>query len=98
MKAIRVHSPGPPEALKYEEVARPEPKPGEALVKIDAAGVNFIDTYFRAGAYPAPMPLQLGVEAAGTVVALGGPSAELKVGDPVAYAGVPGAYAEYSVV
>src|SRR5262245_47798183 len=98
MKAIRVHQPGGPEALVYEDVAQPEPGPGEALVKIEAIGINFIDVYRRAGLYPMAMPFTLGDEAAGVVAALGPGVEDLRVGDRVAYSSVPGAYAEQAVV
>src|SRR5881227_3410500 len=71
MKAIRVHTPGGPEALRYEEIERPAPGPGQVLVKIEAAGVNFIDVYQRTGHYKVPVPFTLGQEAAGTVAAVG---------------------------
>src|SRR5256885_7231655 len=71
MKAIRVHTPGGPEALRYEEIERPAPGPGQVLVKIEAAGVNFIDVYQRTGHYKVPLPVTLGQEAAGTVSAVG---------------------------
>src|SRR5256886_3721957 len=70
MKAIRVHTPGGPEALRYEEIERPAPGPGQVLVKIEAAGVNFIDVYQRTGHYKVPLPVTLGQEAAGTVGAV----------------------------
>jgi len=98
MKAIRVHAPGGPEALQYEEIERPAPGPGQVLVKIEAAGVNFIDNYQRTGHYKVPLPVTLGQEAAGTVSALGPGVAEPKVGDRIAYTTVLGAYAEYAVV
>ncbi len=98
MKAIRVHSPGGPEVLRYEDVPEPTPKPGEAVVKLEAIGLNFIDTYFRMGLYPAQMPITLGQEGAGTVTSVGPGVTEVKVGDRVAYTGVPGAYAEYAAV
>jgi NADPH2:quinone reductase len=98
MKAIRVHSAGGPEVLRYEDVPEPSPKPGEALVKLEAIGVNFIDVYFRTGAYPAQMPITLGQEGAGTVSSLGPGVTEVRVGDRVAYTGVPGAYAEFAAV
>lgn len=97
MKAVRIHSPGGPEALRYEDVAEPTPKAGEAVVKVDAAGLNFIDVYFRTGQYKAELPVTLGMEAGGTVTAVGPNVTEVNVGDKVAYAGVPGAYAEYAV-
>jgi len=98
MKAIRVHAPGGPDALRYEEIERPAPGPGHLLVKIEAAGVNFIDIYQRSGHYKVPLPVTLGQEAAGTVSAVGPGVAEPKVGDRVAYTTVLGAYAEYAVV
>ena len=99
MKAIRVHTPGPEENLVLEDVAVPQPGPGQALVKLEASGVNFIDIYFRTGLYPAPeKPFGLGMEAAGTVVEVGPETEHLKVGDRVAYAMQRGSYAEYAVV
>ncbi len=98
MKAIRVHAPGGPEVLKLEDVPEPTPKPGEAIVKIDAAGLNFIDVYQRSGLYKLEMPLTLGLEAGGTVTAIGPGVTDVKVGDKVAYTGVPDAYAEYAAV
>jgi len=98
MKAIRVHTPGGPETLKHEDVAELSPKPGEAIVKIDAAGLNYIDVYFRTGAYKSETPFTPGMEAGGTVTAVGPNVAEVKIGDKVAYTGVPGAYAEYAAV
>jgi NADPH2:quinone reductase len=98
MNAIRIHAPGGPEAMKLEDVPQPAPKAGEAVVKVDAAGLNYIDVYFRSGLYKAEYPLTLGLEAGGTVSAVGANVTEVKVGDKVAYTGVPGAYAEYAVV
>jgi NADPH2:quinone reductase len=100
MKAIRVHAYGGPEVLTFEELSIPQPGPGQALVKIEAIGVNYIDIYQRAGLYPAPLPRLMGVEGAGVVEALGPDAIEVKVGDRVAYAhtGSPGAYAEYAVI
>src|SRR5204862_7596506 len=98
MKAIRVHQTGGPEAMQLDEVPTPEPGPGEALVAIAAIGVNFIDVYFRTGLYQAPLPLTLGLEAAGTVRAVGAGVEAVAVGDRVAWTGVPGAYAEAAVV
>ncbi len=97
MKAIRVHSTGGPEALALEDVARPSPKRGEALVKIEAAGVNFIDCYFRTGAYPAALPLTSGSEGAGTVVEVGEDVTAVKAGDRVASVGLAGSYAELAL-
>jgi NADPH2:quinone reductase len=98
MKAIRVHAAGGPEVLKLDEIPSPTPKTGEALVKVDAAGLNYIDVYFRTGTYKAELPLTIGMEAGGTVTAVGGNVSEVKVGDKVAYTGVAGAYAEQAVV
>lgn len=99
MKAIRVHQPGGPEALRYEDVAEPAPQAGEVLVRLEAAGVNFIDVYFRSGQYkPATLPFTLGQEGAGLIEAVGSSVEGLKVGDRVAFTGVGGAYAERAVV
>jgi NADPH2:quinone reductase len=98
MKAIRVHAAGGPEVLKLDDIPSPAPKAGEALVKVDAAGLNYIDVYFRSGMYKAELPLTLGMEAGGTVTAVGANVSEVKVGDKVAYTGVAGAYAEQAVV
>jgi NADPH2:quinone reductase len=98
MKVVRVHEFGGPEILRYEEVALPEPGPGEARVKLAASGVNFIDIYHRKGQYPGKLPLTLGQEGAGVVDAAGADVADLKPGDHVAYASVQGAYAEYAIV
>jgi NADPH2:quinone reductase len=98
MKAVRVHNYGGPEVLTYEEISEPEPKAGEARVKIEAIGLNFIDVYQRTGLYQLPLPFTLGREAAGTVDAVGPNATEVKVGDRVAYAMEPGAYAEYAIV
>ncbi len=96
MKAIRAHAPGGPEVLRYEDVARPEPKAGEAVVKIEAAGLNYIDVYFRTGAYKASFPLTLGQEGAGTVAAVGPDVTGVRVGDRVASVNLAGSYAEYA--
>ena len=98
MKAIRVHAPGGPDALRYEDIERRAPGPGQVLVKIEAAGVNFIDVYQRTGLYKVPLPVTLGQEAAGIVSAVGPGVAAPKVGQRVAYASLLGAYAEYVVV
>jgi NADPH2:quinone reductase len=84
--------------MKLQDVPQPEPKAGEAVVKVDAAGLNYIAVYFRSGLYKAEYPLTLGLEAGGTVTAVGANAHGVKVGDRVAYTGVPGAYAEYAVV
>ncbi|MBI3666953.1 MAG: quinone oxidoreductase [Acidobacteria bacterium] len=98
MKAIRIHENGGPEVLRYEEVPIPAPGPAEALVKIQASGVNFIDIYFRQGLYKAALPITLGQEAAGVVEKVGAEIKDLAPGDRVAYAGTPGAYAQYAAV
>ncbi|HLV37149.1 MAG TPA: quinone oxidoreductase [Spirillospora sp.] len=98
MKAIRVHQHGGPEALSYEEVEVPQPGPGEARVKIEAIGLNFVDVYQRKGLYKNPLPLTPGNEAAGVVDAVGPDVTEVQVGQRVAYAMRIGAYAEYAVV
>ncbi|WP_426954866.1 quinone oxidoreductase family protein [Muricoccus radiodurans] len=94
--AIRLHETGGPEKLVWEEVPLPSPKPGEALVRHAAIGLNFIDIYFRTGLYKAPaMPAVIGMEGAGTVEAVGEGVTDLKPGDRVGYAMGPiGAYAE----
>ena len=98
MKAIRIHNHGGPEVLAYEDVPVPEPGAGEARVKIEASGVNFIDIYHRTGLYPMNRPCILGSEGAGVVDAVGEGVIEVKQGDRVAYAMIPGSYAEYAVV
>jgi len=98
MKAIQVAQVGGPEVLTLVEVPPPEPKPNEALVQIEAAGVNFVDVYFREGRYPAPLPFINGQEGAGLVVAVGPEVTTVVVGDRVAYTGVLGSYAEYAAV
>lgn len=98
MKAIVVENCGGPEVLVYKEAEKPTPKAGEALVKLAAIGLNFIDVYHRTGLYSLPRPFIPGMEAAGTVEAIGEGVTELTVGDRVAYAMNPGAYAEYAVV
>lgn len=98
MKAIQVQKTGGPEALTLVDLPQPTPKSNEAVVKITAAGVNFIDVYFREGRYPAQLPFVDGQEAAGTVAAVGADVKSLKAGDRVAYTGIMGAYAEYAAV
>ena len=98
MKALQVQKTGGPEALTLVDIPVPAPKPNEAVVKIAATGVNFIDIYFREGRYPAPLPFVNGQEGAGTVSAVGSDVKSLKVGDRVAYCGVQGSYAEYAAV
>ena len=98
MKAIRVHQTGGPEVMKYEEVPLPEPGAGEARVKLEAIGLNFIDTYQRSGIYPFQVPFSPGMEGAGIVDAVGEKVTEVKKGDRVAYAMAPGSYRDYALV
>jgi NADPH2:quinone reductase len=98
MKAVFVEQPGGVENLKYADIPKPSPGPGQALVKIVASGVNYIDIYFRKGVYPAPPPIVLGSEGAGTVESVGADVTERRRGDRVAYAMARGSYAEYAVV
>ena len=98
MRAVRVREHGGPEALQLEELPVPRPGAGEALVRLDAAGVNYIDVYKRTGLYKLPLPATLGEEGAGTVAAVGAGVAEVAVGDSVAWASVLGSYAEYALV
>lgn len=98
MKAIRVHETGGPEVMQLDEVPTPEPGPGEARVKVAAAGLNFIDVYHRKGQYAMSTPFFLGREAGGVVDAVGEDVTEVRPGDRVAYALHPGGYAEYVIV
>jgi len=98
VKALRIHNYGGPEVLKLEDIPIPEPKLGEARIKIEASGVNFIDIYQRTGLYPLKTPCTLGMEGAGVVDAVGESVTEVKHGDRVAYAMIPGSYAEYAIV
>jgi len=98
MKAIQVSKVGGPEVLEFVDIPTPEPKPNEVTVQIKAAGVNFIDVYYREGRYPAPLPFILGQEGAGIVSTLGSEVSNVKPGDRVAYTGVLGSYAEVAAV
>lgn len=98
MKAIQVRQTGGPEALEYVDVETPSPGKGQALVRIEAIGVNFIDVYHRTGLYKLPLPFIPGSEAAGVVEKAGEGVTRVRAGDRVAYAMVPGAYAEYAAV
>ena len=98
MKAIQVKQPGGPEAMELVELPVPQPKANEAVVKLAASGVNFIDVYFREGRYKAPLPLVLGQEGAGVVTAVGTDAMSVKLGDRVAWSGPLGSYAEYVVM
>jgi NADPH:quinone reductase len=98
-KAIRIHANGGPEVMVWEDVPTPEPGPGEALIKHEAIGLNFIDVYFRTGLYKAPnLPLIIGQEGAGTVVAVGSAVTNVVPGDRIAYAGPLGGYATERVI
>jgi NADPH2:quinone reductase len=96
MRAIEVPENGGPEVLSYVEKPQPSPGPGEVLIKSEAIGVNFIDTYFRSGSYPRELPFVLGTEVAGTVAAVGDGVTELGVDDRVVTAAAAGAYAEFT--
>lgn len=98
MKAVHVREPGGPEKMEIAEVPVPEPGPGQALVRIAASGVNFIDIYFRSGLYKADLPVTLGSEAAGTIESIGPNVTYVAPGDRVAYAMVRGSYAQFAAV
>jgi NADPH2:quinone reductase len=98
MRAIRVKQYGGPEVMVQEEVPLPKAGHGEVLVKVEAAGVNFMDIYQREGRYPAPLPFTPGNEAAGIVAEVGPGGAEIAAGDRVAWTGAIGSYAEYAIV
>jgi NADPH:quinone reductase len=98
MQAIVIQEIGDPNVLRYQSVPVPEPGPGEARVKIEAAGLNFIDVYQRGGQYKIRVPAILGMEGAGTVDAVGSEVPDLLPGDRVAFAMHRGAYAEYAVI
>src|SRR5919204_1173871 len=95
MQVVRVHEHGGPDAMKVEELPTPEPGPGEARGKVEAAGVNFVDIYQRSGLYRGPLPLALGKEGAGTVEAVGPNLTEVHIGDRVAWNDVQGSYATH---
>ena len=98
MKIVRVHEYGGLDTLKYDEVPMPEPGDGQVRVKIEAAGVNFIDIYHRIGRYQGSLPLTLGQEGGGVVDTVGPNVTDISEGDRVAYASVQGSYAEYAIV
>ena len=99
MKAIRIHKHGGPEVMVYEDAPIPQPATGEAVVQVHVAGVNFVDTYYRAGLYKPPsLPHTIGSEAAGVVSAVGAGVENVRVGDRVAYAMALGSYAEFAAV
>ncbi len=96
MRAIQIKTTGGPEVMELVELPTPKPGAGQVLVKIEASGVNFIDTYLREGRYPAELPFIPGQEAAGTVVELGGDVSGFAIGDRVAWNGTRGTYAEFA--
>jgi NADPH2:quinone reductase len=98
MKAIQIHETGGPEVLRLAEFPIPQPGAGQVLIRVEAAGVNFIEIYFRKGVYKAALPLTPGSEAAGTVEVLGPGVMGFNAGDRVASASVLGSYAEYALV
>ena len=98
MKAVRVHAPGGHEALRYEDVADPSPGPGQAVVRVEASGVNFIDVYHRTGLYKVPLPVILGREGGGTVLEVAADVHDVARGDRVAWAGGFGSYSEKAIV
>ena len=98
MKAIQVRRVGGPEVLLLADIPVSEPKPNEAVVKIAASGVNYVDVYYRAGRYTTPLPFVAGQEGAGEVVAVGSDVQSVKVGDRVAWTMLLGTYAEYAAV
>ena len=98
MKAVRVKEYGGPEVMSYEDIETPSPAENEVLVKVEAAGINYIDTYQRSGLYQIPLPATLGLEAAGIVTETGSAVSRFKVGDRVAYTNVAGAYADFAAV
>ena len=98
MKAIQVKTPGGPEALELVDLPVPQPKPSEAVLKLGAAGINFIDVYQREGRYKVPLPFIAGQEGAGTVTAVGSEVKSVKPGDRVAWSSVQGGYAEQAAI
>lgn len=98
MKAIQIQHTGAPEVMRMADVERPLPGPGEALVRVQAVGINYIDVYYREGRYKASLPLTLGIEGAGTIEELGKGVTSFRVGERVAWCMYLGAYAEYAAV
>ncbi len=97
MRAIQIRKTGGPEVLEIVDLPIPQPGPGQVLVRVEVAGVNFIDTYLREGRYPAALPFTPGQEAAGTVESLGPEVGVFAVGDRVAWTGTRGTYAQYAI-
>lgn len=98
MKAVRPKQAGGPEVMKLEELPTPVPKSNQVLVRTEAIGVNFIDVYTRSGQYSSPLPIPVGVEAAGVVEAVGDQVSLYKPGDHVAWSGAPGSYATHVAI
>ena len=98
MKAVRIHRFGGPEVMQIEDVPTPSPQAGQVLVRLAAAGLNYIDVYQRSGLYPNPLPYTMGLEGSGVVAAVGANVTGFQEGDAVAYTGIPGSYAEYILV
>jgi len=98
MKAVRITEPGGPEVMKVEEMPTPTPQAGQLLVRVEAAGVNYIDTYQRSGQYKVPLPYTMGLEGAGTIEAVGDGVTGMAKGARVAWTNVPGAYATHALV
>ena len=97
MKAIRIHQTGDPAVMRYEDLPQPDPGSGQVAIRVEVAGVNYIDTYHRSGLYPLPLPATLGQEGGGTVEAVGPAVTTVRPGERVAWAGVQGSYADYVV-
>ena len=97
MQVVRIHEQGGPDVLRVEELPTPEPGQGQVLVRVAAAGVNFIDIYHRSGQYRVGLPFTLGREGAGIVEAVGPGASDLREGQAVAWAGVQGSYASHVV-
>src|SRR5258708_8663942 len=97
MQRTQLLTTGPRDVVTIRDLPTPPPAPGEALIRIEASGVNFIDTYFREGRYPAKLPYTLGQEAAGTIVAVAPDVTTFKPGDRVVWCGIPGTYAQLAV-
>ena len=97
MQAVQILTTGSADVLTLRDLPTPTPASGEALIRIEASGVNFIDTYFREGRYPAKLPYTLGQEASGIVESVAPDVTEVKPGDRVAWCGIPGTYAQFAV-
>ena len=97
-RVVRAHKTGGPEVMQLDEVQLPSPAAGQALVRIEAAGVNFIDIYHRSGHYQLPLPISMGVEGAGIVEQVGPGVSEIRVGQRVAWTSVNGTYATHAIV